>query len=122
MVIRFQTPRKVPGSNMKVRPVQMYSVSKRESVVSREAEMLKISIGVSGRPACLSILVARVDMQPHSVSFFHRDRSREQYVVLKMNVLVKIGFESTQGFVQRLIANAGISRRHKIDAGFAYGA
>jgi hypothetical protein len=37
-------------------------VRRRESVVSRDAEMLKISVGVSTRPASLSIRVATADI------------------------------------------------------------
>jgi len=48
----------------------MYRVSSRESVVSRDAEMLKISIGVNVRPASRSIRVASADMiSPFSETF-----------------------------------------------------
>ena len=97
--MRFQTPRNVPGNSMNASPVQMYRVSNRESVVSRDAEMLKISVVVSGRPASLSIRVASADIEPRSVSLFHRDGAWEKYVVLKVNVLVKVSFESRESLI-----------------------
>ena len=94
MVSRFHTPRNVPGNSMNTRPVQIYSVRRRESVLSRDAEILKISAGVRTRPASLSIRVASAGIKLHLVHLFHRDGARKKYVVLKMNVLVKVRFES----------------------------
>src|SRR5579859_8172851 len=85
----------------------VYRVSSRESVVSRDAEMLKISIGVNGRPASRSIRVASADMIPRSVRLFHCDCTRKQNVVLQVNVLVKIGFKVRQRLVEGLITDAG---------------
>jgi len=66
-----------------IRPVQIQGVSGRESVVSREAEMVKISVGVRAR---LAIRVASADIKLRLSRFFHRHGSREQDVVLKVKV------------------------------------
>jgi len=62
MVSKFQTPRKVPGSSMNTTPVLMYSISMRDSALSRAAVMSTISLAASRLPASLSMRVGRVDM------------------------------------------------------------
>ena len=42
--------------------------------------------------------------------FFHPDRFREQNVVLEMDMLVQIFFQSVQRFVERAIADTSVRR------------
>src|SRR6202158_6319794 len=86
-------------------------MSKRERLVSRARVISKISPGVSDRPTWVSMRVARAAiLSPFlSVPRFHRDRAREQDVVLQVNVLMEVGFKICQSFVQSLVADAGIA-------------
>jgi hypothetical protein len=65
IVSKFQTPRKVPGRSMNNTPVLMYSISMRDSALSRAAVMLTISLAASRLPASLSMRVGRVDIGGH---------------------------------------------------------
>jgi hypothetical protein len=54
--------------------------------------------------------VTEVTISSRLLRLFHRDRSRKQHVVFKMNVLVQIHFEFRHGFVKRLVADTRVGK------------
>src|SRR5450759_1445995 len=97
-------------------------MSKRERLVSLARVISKISPGVSARPAWVSTRVASADIRSPNLSVpsFHLDRAREQNVVFQVNVLVQIGLELRQRFVQCLVADAGVTRWRISSAGLMH--
>lgn len=63
----------------------------------------------------------KVTISSRLLRLLHRDRSRKQNVVFKMNVLVQIRFEFRQGFVKRLVADTRVGRSNVTTTGLAHG-
>src|SRR5215469_2475874 len=97
---RFHTPRKVPGSSMKNKPVAIYAISNRESRSSRAAMNSTFS-------GARDVFGSSARISGGMILALHFYCPREQDVVFQVHMLVQVAFEFCQRQIERLVARAG---------------